>query len=298
MNIKADHSRAVLAGILLMSGFSGCSSEPGKKDSEVNAAWQYNAPEAVADGNASSQATVAESRDNRDPWEGWNRHVQTLNDKLDHHVMTPLAEGYKWVTPHFVDRGVSNFFSNVDDVSVVVYDLMQFKMLQSGKDLGRLLVNTTAGLGGFVDVASMVSLNKHYEDFDQTMAVWGVPTGPYLVLPFFGPSSPRGVFGIAGDIATNPINYINPLWVPYGANSVRLVDARGDLLSASKIADEAAVDRYEFIRNAYFQQRQYLQHDGQVPAGTEAGGFDWESEMELQGAEDREKAASPAPAAK
>ncbi|MGI2324058.1 MULTISPECIES: MlaA family lipoprotein [Methylococcus] len=226
--------------------------------------------------------------DSRDPWEEWNRGVQSFNDGLDDYFMKPVAKGYQWATPKFVDKGVTNFFSNVDDVSVIANDLLQFKLLQTGQDLGRFLVNSTIGMAGFIDVADKLDLPKHYEDFDQTLATWGVPSGPYLVLPVIGPGSPRGVVGFAGDTAANPINYITPASIPWGAGAGRFVDVRADMLSATKIADEASVDRYEFIRNAYFQQRNYLIHDGNPPLGEDFGGGEGvEMEFELQGIEDR-----------
>lgn len=217
------------------------------------------------------------NQDTRDPWEGWNRGVQKFNDSLDDYVMKPVAKGYQYVTPSFVDQGVTNFFSNVDDVGVIANDLLQFKLLQTGQDMGRLLVNTTLGLGGFVDVASKMDLQKHNEDLDQTLGAWGIPSGPYLVLPVFGPSTPRGLIGVAGDTAANPINWINPVAIPWATGVTKTVDMRADLLSATKIMDEASVDRYEFMRNAYFQQRNYLIHDGNPPVEN-----DWEKDMELE----------------
>ncbi|MFM8332270.1 MAG: VacJ family lipoprotein [Candidatus Methylumidiphilus sp.] len=210
-------------------------------------------------------ATAEKSRDPRDPWENWNRDVQSFNDTLDDYVMKPVARGYQVVTPEFVDRGVTNFFSNIDDINVVVNDLLQFKLAQGGTDTGRFLINTTAGLGGFVDVASKLDLYKHNEDLDQTLGAWGLPSGPYVVLPFLGPSTPRGIVSMAGDTATNPINWINPTAIAYGTGSLRLIDMRADLLSATKILDQASVDRYEFIRNAFFQDRNYKIHDGNPP---------------------------------
>ena len=153
-----------------------------------------------------------------------------------------------------------------------------------GQDLGRFIVNSTIGMAGFIDVAEKLDLPKHNEDFDQTLATWGVPAGPYLVLPIIGPGTPRGLVGFAGDIASNPINYVTPAAVPWGVGSGRFVDARADMLSATRIVDEAAVDRYEFIRNAYFQQRDYLIHDGNPPLNND---FGVEMEFELEGIEDR-----------
>jgi len=212
-------------------------------------------------------ATTA--KDPQDPFEGWNREVQTFNDKLDDYLMKPVAKGYQWITPSFVDRGVSNFFSNINDIGVTLNDLFQCKISQTGMDGARFLVNTTAGVAGFVDVAAMIDLPKHNEDFDQTMGVWGVPSGPYLVLPFFGPSSPRGVGGLIGDAAMNPISYLDSGVISGGLFGVNAVDLRADNLANEKIATEAAVDRYAFFKSAYFQQREYLIHDGNMPEGEE-----------------------------
>lgn len=212
-------------------------------------------------------ATTA--KDPQDPLEGWNRGVQTFNDKLDDYIMKPVAKGYQWITPSFVDHGVSNFFSNINDIGVTINDLLQFKIAQTGMDGSRFIVNTIAGIAGFVDVAAMIDLPKHNEDFDQTMGVWGVPSGPYLVLPFFGPSSPRGVGGLIGDAAMNPISYLDSGVISSGLFGVNAIDLRADNLTTEKIATEAAVDRYAFFKSAYFQHREYLIHDGNVPEGAD-----------------------------
>lgn len=209
--------------------------------------------------------TTASVYDQRDPWQNWNRNVQVFNDNVDDYVMKPVAKGYRWVMPSFADRGVSNFFSNIDDIGVTINDLLQFKLTQTGSDGARFIVNTVAGIGGLVDVATMIELPKHNEDFDQTLGVWGVPIGPYLVLPFLGPSSPRGVGGLVGDAAMNPLTYINSAFITGGLFALNAVDKRSDNLSTEKIATEAAVDRYDFFKNAYLQQRRYWVLDGNVP---------------------------------
>ncbi len=231
-------------------------------------------------------------KNERDPIEGWNRGVQNFNDKLDDYVMKPVATGYKKLTPAPVDKGITNFYSNVEDITVIGNDLLQFKMMQTGKDIGRFFVNSTVGLAGLIDVASKMNLPKHNEDFDQTLANWGVPSGPYVVLPLLGPSTPRGIFGLVGDTASNPINWITPMagysmsgwhftdWIVLGSGALRLTDQRADLLSASKIMDEASVDRYEFIRNAYFQQRNFVIHDGNPPMDEE---LEKQMDMDLEG---------------
>lgn len=220
------------------------------------------------------------THDARDPLEGFNRKVQKFNDTLDNWFMKPVAKGYKYVTPKIVDQGVSNFFNNVEDIGVVGNDILQFKVKQTGQDIGRVMVNSTVGLGGMVDVASKMSLPKHDEDLDQTLGVWGIPSGPYLVLPVIGPTSPRGVVGRTGDAMSNPIYWINPAAIAWGTGTLKTIDQRADLLSATKIIEEASVDRYEFIRNAYFQQRNYMIYDGNPPLDPE---LENEMELDLQG---------------
>lgn len=225
-----------------------------------------------------SMSGCATTNNTNDPLEGWNRGVQSFNDKFDDYAMKPVAKGYQWIMPEFADEGVTNFFSNINDIAVTINDLLQFKLAQTGLDGSRFLVNTTAGVGGLIDVASMIDLPKHHEDFDQTLGVWGVPVGPYLVLPLLGPSSPRGVAGLVGDAAANPATYVGFSAFPGMSDAVEAgissgmyvingIDKRADNLATEKVVSEAAVDRYEFIKNAYFQRRNYLVNDGNVPEG-------------------------------
>ncbi|WP_366044308.1 VacJ family lipoprotein [Methylomonas sp.] len=217
-------------------------------------------------------ATV-HATDPNDPWESWNRSMQSFNDGVDDYVMKPVAEGYRWITPDFVDQGVSNFFSNIGDIRVTINDALQGKFAQSAFDGTRFFLNSTLGLAGFIDLASNVDLPKHHEDFDQTLGFWGVPSGPYLVLPLLGPSSPRGVVGVAGDVAMNPISYTGVYLsssavstaVSGGLGALNAADLRADNLENERIASEAALDRYAFFRGAYLSQRNYLIHDGNVP---------------------------------
>ncbi|QWF69508.1 VacJ family lipoprotein [Methylomonas paludis] len=212
--------------------------------------------------------------DPKDPWQGWNRGAQTFNDNLDDYVMKPVAKGYDWLLPGFAHHAVTNFFSNLDDIAVAANDALQGKFSQSGEDSARLLVNTTLGLGGLIDVGSRLDLPKHLEDFDQTLGVWGVDTGPYLVLPFLGPSSARGVTGILADAALNPISYTGiyfgndstMAWIVSGGlGGLKAIDTRANNLAAGNVVSEAALDRYEFFKNAYLARRNYLVHDGNVP---------------------------------
>jgi phospholipid-binding lipoprotein MlaA len=230
-------------------------------------------------------------KNEQDPLEDMNRGVQDFNDGMDDYVMKPVAEGYRWVMPTVVDAGVTNFFNNLDDIGVFVNDFLQFKWEQGGMDMGRFMVNTVAGVGGFLDVASELDLPKHKEDFDQTLGSWGMPTGPYLVLPVLGPGTPRSLLGMAGDSATNPINFFFPMVVPLATGALNATDKRADLLGLSKIADQAAMDRYEFIRNAYLQERNYQVHDGNPPLDA-----DIEKELDEQmEAESKQEAAAGTP---
>ncbi|MGZ5017394.1 MAG: MlaA family lipoprotein [Methylobacter sp.] len=222
-------------------------------------------------------ATTSTVNEN-DPWEGWNRGAQEFNDDLDKNVVKPVAKGYKWITPKFVDDGITNFFSNLNDIGVTINDFMQLKLTQGGMDASRFLINTTAGVAGFVDVAKMIDLPKHNEDFGQTLGFWGVPTGNYLVVPFMGASSPREVVGAVGDALMNPLTYTFVFAgsgaavsaVNAGAKSVDVADTRSDLMSTEKVVNEASGnDRYSFIKNAYQQRREYLLHDGNVPEENE-----------------------------
>jgi len=209
----------------------------------------------------------------KDPWEGWNRGTQEFNDDLDKAVLKPVAKGYMWITPKVVDDGITNFFSNMNDIGVTLNDFMQLKLAQGGMDASRFLVNTTVGVAGFIDVAKMIDLPKHNEDFGQTLGFWGVPSGNYLVVPFMGASSPREVVGAVGDALMNPLTYTFAFAgsgaavsaVNAGAKTVDVTDTRADLIPTEKIVDEASVDRYSFIKNAYQQRREYLLHDGNVP---------------------------------
>ncbi len=212
--------------------------------------------------------TQTKAPDSGDPWSAWNHDSQLFNDNLDKAIIKPLAQGYQWITPEFVNTGVTNFFSNINDVGVTINDLLQFKVSQGGMDGSRFLINTTAGVAGFVDVADMLDLPKHKEDFGQTLGYWGVPSGNYLVLPIFGPSSPRDTVGLIGDTLFNPITYVSIFGGPVvnaataGSRVLDITDKRAELMTTEKIVDEGSVDRYDFIRDSYKQNREYLIHDG------------------------------------
>lgn len=210
-------------------------------------------------GCATTGTTNTLSNAEVDPFEDFNRDVFAFNKMLDDYIADPVVDAYNWVTPKFVQTGIGNFFSNLKDINVVLNDMMQGKFLQGGEDTGRFLMNTTLGLGGLFDVASEVGLAKHNEDFDQTFAVWGIPQGPYLVLPVVGPITGRGVGGAVFDTAANPTSYVG-----YPVQLLSLLNERANTETALKIVDEAALDPYVFTREAYLQSRKHLITDGQA----------------------------------
>ncbi len=216
---------------------------------------------------ASSCATVDGPPNPDDPLESYNRAMFAFNETVDEYAVKPVAKGYKAITPQFVDTGISNFFSNLDDILVIINDLLQGKFEQALKDLARFIYNTTFGLGGFIDVATGFGLPKNHEDFGQTLAYWGVGSGPYVVLPILGPSTVRDTAGFAVDVSYfDPVfNSIDETGTKWSAAAVKFIDIRADLLSAGNIIDETAPDKYAFIRDAWLQRRKNLIYDGNPP---------------------------------
>jgi phospholipid-binding lipoprotein MlaA len=211
-------------------------------------------------------ATVSGPKDERDPLEGVNRAIYEFNDGVDRAILKPVAQGYNKIMPGPVDKGVTNFFANLDDVITAVNNLLQFKLKRSGSDAARVLVNSTIGLLGFIDVASSMGLDKHNEDFGQTLGYWGVGNGPYLVLPFLGPSTLRDTAGLFVDDALfNPLFYIDHVPTRNSLIGVKIVDTRAALLGASNVLEEAALDKYDFHKESYFQKRDYDINDGALP---------------------------------
>jgi phospholipid-binding lipoprotein MlaA len=200
-----------------------------------------------------------------DPLESVNRAVYQFNDVADRYVAKPVAQAYDKVLPGFVKTGVRNFFNNIDDVFVVANDLLQGKGTQAARDTARLIGNSVFGVLGFIDVASPLGLYKNNEDFGQTLGVWGVGGGPYLVLPFLGPSNLRDLAGFAVFTQADLIWRIDRIPVRNSLVGVRTVEARAQLLPAEGLLQEAAMDRYSFLRDAYLQRRLSLIHDGNPP---------------------------------
>jgi len=201
----------------------------------------------------------------RDPLEPINRAVYKFNDGADHLLIKPAAEFYRFFLPQFMRTGVSNFFSNLNDVIVALNSLLQGKLTQAGSDVARLIVNTTVGLLGLFDVATEIGLEKHNEDFGQTLGYWGIGDGPYLVLPLLGPSSARDAVGWVGDYYAWPVTYVESNRDRNILIAMRFISARADLLEASRILETAALDPYEFVRDAFLQRRRNLVYDGKPP---------------------------------
>lgn len=203
--------------------------------------------------------------DPRDPFENFNRTMYKFNDAADRYVMKPIAEGYDKVVPTPIDRSITNFFSNIEDLIIATNAMFQGKFQQSLSDFARFLANTTVGIGGLFDVASSGGLVKHNEDFGQTLGVWGFETGPYLVLPFLGPSNIRDGIGLGVDTLTWPITYLGSAAIRTGLAGMRIIDVRADLLEETDILKEAALDPYVYTREAFLQRRKFLVHDGKIP---------------------------------
>lgn len=209
----------------------------------------------------------ASNGDPRDPLEPMNRAIHNFNEGLDRVVMKPVATGYQVVMPGFAQTGVRNFFSNLNDVSVLANDILQFKLESSTSDVLRISINSTLGFLGLLDIASEMGLHKHNEDFGQTLGRWGVGNGPYLVLPFFGPSSFRDGAGLVVDSEyTDLVNQIDNIPIRNRTWVVRAVGHRAELLDAKNAIDAAALDPYEFSRDLYLAHRRGLVYDGKPPA--------------------------------
>ncbi|MEP7246586.1 MAG: VacJ family lipoprotein [Gammaproteobacteria bacterium] len=202
-------------------------------------------------------------KDPRDPLESFNRASYKFNDALDRAVLKPVAKGYKAIAPQFVETGVSNFFSNLEQPTVIVNDLLQAKFKPALSDTGRFLMNTTIGLGGLLDPASAAGLDRNDEDFGQTLGKWGVPSGPYLMVPFFGPSTFRDGVGSGADVFTDPVHYVERDAIRYSLDGVGLINMRAQLLQTEEALSQT-YDKYAFIRNVYLQRREFLVTDGAV----------------------------------
>ena len=207
---------------------------------------------------------------NKDPLEGVNRGVYKFNDVTDKYAIKPVATAYKAITPTPVRKGFNNFFNNLGSITTVLNDLLQLKFANAFTDAGRFIINSTFGIAGFIDVAGMDGIANRKEDFGQTLGYWGVDNGPYLVLPFLGASTLRDTGGFIFDtVTTDPITYTHNIGEVRLHNQIRaaqLVDKRTELLDAKDIVDDASLDPYAFMRDAYLQRRQSLVADGDLAA--------------------------------
>jgi phospholipid-binding lipoprotein MlaA len=210
-------------------------------------------------------ATTGEERDPRDPWEGFNRGVYRFNDVFDEYLARPVARGYVKALHQEIRTRIGNFFSNLADPLIGVNNFLQGKFEEGVNDWARFAFNSTFGILGLHDFASDAGLEKHNEDFGQTFGRWGAGTGPYLVLPLLGSSNVRDGVGTGADMWLDPMGEIRPDDVKYSLIALRVVNLRADLLEASRILEEAALDRYVFQRDAYLQRRRSLVYDGRPP---------------------------------
>lgn len=215
-----------------------------------------------------------------DPLEPFNRRVHAFNDVFDRNIAQPVARGYNAVLPRPVNRGISNFFRNLGDVGVLVNSALQLKPRATVITANRLMINTTFGIAGVIDVAGMMGAKPQDEDFGQTLGYWGVDAGPYLVLPFLGPSSVRDGTGLIVDNTWDPIYMVDDGAIETGLTVLRIVDTRARLLGTTGLLDTAAVDPYAYTRDAWLRRRVNQVHDGNPPpealpgTGSESAGDD------------------------
>jgi phospholipid-binding lipoprotein MlaA len=216
-----------------------------------------------------------------DPLEPVNRGFYQINEGLDRALVKPIAEVYEKVTPQPARTAVTNFFDNLLYLNVILNSFLQGKFDQGMSDVGRFIVNSTLGIGGLFDVATGMGLPMHNEDFGQTLAKWGTAEGPYVYLPIKGPNSSRDLPDIVASSLLNPLTYISGgILVPIQA--LRIINLRANLLDETRIRDEAAVDPYSFVREAYLQRREYLIYDGEPPTTGYEDIFEEESESDAQ----------------
>ena len=236
----------ILCAVFTLAVLSGCATAPGK------------------------------AADARDPWEGMNRSVYSFNDKLDQVALKPLAKAYVNVVPSPVRTGVNNFFGNLGDVWTATNSLLQFKGQAAVETAMRVVINTTFGLGGLLDVATEMRLPKRKEDFGQTLGHWGVPSGPYVVLPVFGPSTLRDTAALPLDAKGDLVQQVSDVSTRNSLTVLHATDTRAGLLQAVDVVKEAALDPYSFVRDAYLQKRRNDIYDGNPPSN-----FDY-SDPDLQ----------------
>lgn len=231
-----SHRRAALTALLLLGTLTGCAT-----------------------------TGSAQRADRRDPFEPLNRGVYVFNDKLDRALVRPVARAYKDHTPELVQQGLSNLFSNAKYPVTLANNILQAKPRAAANDLGRLLLNTTFGLGGLIDVATQAGLDRNDEDFGQTLGYWGVPPGPYVMVPFLGPYTMRDGFGSLADDFAEPRGYLQDTTTRWSVWAAEKFERRVRLLDADTVLDRTG-DGYAFVRSAYLQRREFQVRDGNVPS--------------------------------
>ena len=234
-------------------------------------------------GCATTQSTTTQgtttqetSERNIDPIEPTNRVIYSINETIDEMFIKPVAGTYAYVTPDPARQSISNFFNNLGYLNVILNSFLQGKGAQGWSDTSRFLINSTLGIGGLFDVADDLGFPSHDEDLGQTLAVWGVDQGAYLYLPIVGPRTARHTPDVASSTLTNPLFYVTSS-ILYPIAALGVVSKRAELLEATRMRDEAALDAYLFTREAYLQRRNYLIHDGNPPATGYTDIFDMEN---------------------
>lgn len=225
----------------------------------------------------------ATSGNPKDPIEGFNRAMFGFNEGLDKVIIKPVATGYEAVLPSPVQTGVANFFSNIADLMIGINNLFQGKPVEAVSDGGRFLVNSTFGILGLFDPASHMGMEKHEEDVGQTFGRWGVGDGAYVVLPFFGSRTARDTVGLVFDVYTDPVSHVDHIPTRNVLLATRIVSDRAEFLKADKIIEEAALDKYSYVRDAYLQRRRSLIHDGNPPKFDPYSGSGDGKSSEVQG---------------
>lgn len=244
-------------------------------------------------GLSSGCATVHGPPNEHDPLESYNRAMFEFNDGFYEYVLDPIVEGYQTITPEFVQTGVTNFFSHLDDILVMVNSLLQFKFRDFAHTFVRFVFNTVFGLFGLIDVATHMELPKLNEDFGQTLGAWGVSAGPYFVQPFLGPSTIRDTVGDVADWQLDALGEVEDQTTRYGLIGLRAIDTRMALIKVDNVVTKATVDKYAFVRDAYLQQRQYLVYDGNPPREKPSFAPSSKEDLELEDALEQELLQSP-----
>lgn len=206
----------------------------------------------------------AEEVSSVDPWEPMNRRIYRFNTTVDEHSLKPLAQGYEKVVPQLVRTGLRNFWTNLNGPLHIVNNFLQGQVRDGASESGRLLVNSTLGIGGLFDVATPMGFGRHEEDFGQTLAVWGVPDGPFVVVPFWGPQTLRDAAALPLDFLADPLFHYSNDKERYALFSLRLLDIRARFLPLEDLLEDS-YDKYVSIREAYLQNRRFEVHDGDPP---------------------------------